>query len=128
MRKGVIYLIGVLVAALLVTPVATASGGGTEIRKAGACTGNSTWKLKVKKDDAVIEQSFEVDSNVVGQTWRVVFKDNGVAYWSGYRKTLAPSGAFEVTKFHADSAGSDFMVARATNVSTGEICRGAATI
>jgi hypothetical protein len=117
-----------IVALVLVAPATSASGGGSEIRKEGKCSGTSTWKLKVKKDDALIEQSFEVDSNVVGQTWRVVFKDNGVAYWSGYRKTLAPSGAFEVTKFHADSAGSDFMVARATNVSTGEVCRGAATI
>src|SRR4051794_38780133 len=125
MRKAMIFLLGTLLAALLVTP-AMASGGGTVIRKAGVCSGTSTAAFKVKKDDGLIVTEFELDSNVVGQTWRFAFKDNGVKFFGGLRTTQAPSGSFTVRKAIPDPAGSDRITASATNLSTGEVCRASA--
>jgi hypothetical protein len=83
------------------------------------------WKLKAKPEDGGrIEVEFEVDSNKVGQTWNVVLRDNGTTFWSGTRKTLAPSGSFSVSKLTNNRAGTDNLVGRATNPATGEVCRG----
>ena len=50
---------------------------------------------------------------------------NGSLSASGTRTTLAPSGAFTVRRLVLNRAGSDSIVFRATNVRSGEVCRGA---
>ena len=118
-----------LVAAVLATtPAATASGGGAEVRKTGKCSMSSTWKLKLKKDDGRIETEFEVDQNVVGDTWRVTLKHNGNRFFRDRRTTKAPSGSFEVNKSVNDAAGKDTISARARNLSTDELCKAQASI
>ena len=64
---------------------------------------------------------------MVGQVWTVVIRDNGNLVFRGDRTTLAPSGSFGVRRVVTNLAGSDNVVARATNAQTGEVCRGAAT-
>ena len=121
-------LIGLAVGALMSAAPAYASGGGSAVAKAGSCSNGSTWKLKAKPDNGQLEVSFEVDSNVVGQQWSVRLLDNGVAFFSGSRTTVAPSGSFTVRRFTADLAGTDTIVGRASNPATGEVCRGKLTI
>jgi hypothetical protein len=122
--------IAVALAATALIPTAALAKHGGDNRKqvSGSCTGNATSKLKAKPDDGQIEVQFEVDSNVVGQTWQFRLKDNGVVFASGTRVTQAPSGSFEVRRLTADQAGTDTIVGQARNPSTGETCRGTVTL
>jgi hypothetical protein len=64
---------------------AFARGGGGGVQASGSCGGGSTWKLSAKPDNGRLEVEFEVDQNVVGDTWKVVMKDNGTAFFKGQR-------------------------------------------
>lgn len=118
-------VLGMAIAATAVVLVpGAASANDADVRVSGKCSGHSVWKLKAKPEDGGrIEVEFEVDSNKVGQTWKVALKDNGTTFWSGARTTVAPSGSFTVAKRTANQAGTDQLVGRATNAATGEICR-----
>jgi hypothetical protein len=121
-----IAIVGALALPILqLGPVAMAKGG--DVIRTGSCSGTSTWKLKVSPDNGRLEVDFEVDQNRAGDTWSVRMRDNGVLFFSGQRVTQAPSGSFEVRKLTANRAGADNIVARATNLRTGEVCRGTAT-
>jgi hypothetical protein len=108
--------------ALVATAAPMAMAKGAEVRKSGACSAGATWKLKAKKDDGRLEVELEVDSNRVGQAWRVRVKDNGVLVYSGTRRTVAPSGSFEVERRIANRAGSDTITATATHAASGQTC------
>jgi hypothetical protein len=129
MRKGIrVGLVGLMAATVLGTaPAAFASHGGG-VQKSGPCSASSTWKLKASLDNGQIETQFEVDSNVVGQTWKVRLSDNGHVYFKGMRLTQPPSGSFEVRKFTSNQAGSDVIRGQAMNPTTGETCAGSVTI
>jgi hypothetical protein len=118
------------VVALAIAPSALSGGSkdGDRVIKRGGCSAATTWKLKAKPDDGRIEVEFEVDQNRVGKRWRVTIVRNGSAVFSGIRRTVAPSGSFEVRRLLADSAGSDRIVARARALAGGETCRGSLTI
>jgi hypothetical protein len=103
-----------------------AASGGDAVRSSGSCGGAVTWKLKAKHDNGRIEVEFEVDSNRVGQTWKVRLRDNGELFFAGERTTQAPSGSFEVHKRTADRAGSDAIRARA--VHGDRVCVGSVTV
>jgi hypothetical protein len=129
MQKGMRVVLAGLVALsiLAITPVAFASGGskGREVIRQGSCTGSSDWKLKAKADDGRLEVEFEVDQNVAGDTWAVRLKDNGMVFFKGQRTTQPPSGSFEVRRLTDNLAGTDHIVGKAMNLSTGEVCKGA---
>lgn len=93
----------------------------------GACTAGSDWKLKLSPEDGKIETEFEVDSNVVGQSWKAKLKQNGVLVVKKVKVTKAPSGSFTLRRVLPDATGSDVIVGKARNLSTGETCRGEAT-
>jgi stage V sporulation protein SpoVS len=113
------------VAALGVAPAAVAKDG--DVRVAGTCTGPSTSKLKLGREDGGrIEVEFEVDQNRVGRRWAVVLRHNGVVVRRLVRVTRAPSGSFEARALLADRAGADRIVATGTRA--GESCRAAARI
>ena len=126
-RIGAALLLPLTVAAAvgIATPAHAKDG---EVRKAGACSGNSTWKLKAAPDNGRLEVAFEVDSNRVGQTWNWRLVDNGTAVASGQATTVAPSGSFEVKRFIANKAGADTIRGAARNPATGETCVGTLTI
>ncbi len=107
----------------LLIPVAAAAKGGDAVRVTGSCTGHSTSKLKAKHDNGRIEVEFEVDQNRNGKVWRVKLWDDGVRVFAGYRTTVAPSGSFSLSRRIANRAGTDTIVAKATNLKSGEVCR-----
>jgi hypothetical protein len=105
---------------------AFAKGGG--VQNQGSCSGTSTWKLKASAEDGGrLEVEFEVDSNVVGQTWVWQLKDNGARVAAGQNKTVAPSGSFDVRRFINNQAGADKINAAALNRATNEVCAGSVT-
>jgi hypothetical protein len=126
MTKIIVLAIAVLAAALT-TSAALASGGDREVIKRGSCSGNATWKLKAKADDGRIETEFEVDQNRVGRRWHVRIRQDGVLRADVIKATQAPSGSFEVRRLLPNTPGSDFIVAKATALATGQTCRGALT-
>jgi hypothetical protein len=129
MRRFVaLALAAVAATVVLVAAMPAAAGGGKEVRRAGNCSGSADWKLKVKHDDGRIETEFEVDQNRNGQRWRVVLRRDGVLFFRGVRTTHAPSGSFEVNRRPRNPAGLDRVTARAVNLSSGQVCRAAATI
>ena len=108
-------------------PLAQAKGGDATIRT-GTCSGSADWKLKAKHDDGRLEVEFEVDSNQSGQTWRVRVRDNGVRVIATRATTGGASGSFSVERKVANRAGSDSLVARARDLSSGQVCVGRLTI
>lgn len=112
-------------AALISLTPAMASARDDDVRTSGSCSGRSTWKMKAQSEDNnKLEAELEVDSNVNGQRWNIVLRNNGVVVWRGSRTTVAPSGSFSVSRLIANRAGSDTITGRATNPVTGEVCRG----
>ena len=124
----VLGLTALTAAVALVAAVPAAAGGDDDVIRRGSCSGASDWKLKLGLDDGKIETQFEVDQNRNGQRWRVVLKRDGNRFFRGVRTTHAPSGSFEVERKTKNPAGPNRIKARAVNLSSGEICKGAATI
>lgn len=119
-----------LVAALALTVAGAmpASAKDGDVIRRGACSGTSDWKLKLSPENGKTEVEYEVDSNVVGQTWRVRIFQNGQRIFAGSRVTKAPSGSFTVRLLAANPAGTDTFKGRAVNPATGEACVGRASI
>lgn len=107
--------------ALVVAPSPAFAKDG-DIIKTGNCSGLTDWKLKVGREDGGLEVEYQVDSNRVGQQWRVRLLDDGVLRASVTRTTKAPSGSFTVRRIIPNMAGTDDIVARARNLATGELC------
>ena len=121
--------LGLLFAALLTATLAVpALARDGDVIRTGACSGNSDWKLKAGPRDGRIEVEFEVDQNRVGREWRVRLSDNGDVFFRGIRTTQAPSGSFEVERTTANRAGTDRIVGRAVNLSSGEVCQGVVSL
>ena len=108
-------------------PAAVADDDDGETLRTGSCSGTADWKLKAQRDDGALEVEWEVDSNRVGQVWRVRIFDNGDRVVATRRTTLAPSGSFEVERHITNRPGSDQLGARSRNLATGQVCRGALT-
>ncbi len=115
-------LVAPLALAASVAVAAPAFAKAGEVRNAGTCSANSTWKIKAAPDNGALEVAFEVDSNVVGQTWQWVLLDNGNRVAAGQSKTVAPSGSFEVRRIIANQPGTDKIRGGAKNPATGETC------
>jgi hypothetical protein len=129
MQKVVMLSLALVAAVLCVAGAASARGGRTEPTiKSGSCSGSATWKLKAKLDDGRIETEFEVDQNRVGRRWHVKIRRNGVLAFDGIRRTMAPSGSFEVRRRLGNAAGPDRIVAKATALANGQTCRGVVTL
>ena len=114
--------------AVMVGGTVPALAGDDDVIREGSCSAGSDWKLKLSPEDGRLEVEFEVDQNVVGDTWRVRIFQNGNRIFAGTRETTAPSGSFEVRRMAPNTAGTDFFRARAVNLGTGEVCVGRASI
>ena len=123
MRTFVVSTIVATAALLaLVSPAAARDNPG--VLKTGKCTSGTTWKFKAKGEDAGVETEFEVDQNRVGRRWSLVLRRNGSVVFRGVRRTVAPSGSFEVRKI---LSGGGRITATARALSSGETCRAALT-
>jgi len=128
MKRRIVWPVAVALTVASFGAAAPAMAGADDVVKEGNCSDASTWKLKLSPEDGNIEVEFEVDQNVVGDTWRVVMGHNGERFFRGKRTTKAPSGSFEVRRVVEDLDGTDTIKARARNTSTDEVCVGRASI
>ena len=118
---GVIAATVVASTVTLATPAAARHGGDGVINR-GSCSQAGSWKLKAKHDDGRLEVEFEVDTNRVGQRFKVRLSDNREVFFRDRRTTRAPSGSFEVESRTANRAGTDVIRGRA--VRGDNVCRG----
>jgi hypothetical protein len=126
-RRAAATVLGavLMTAGLAATPAAARDG---DVRASGNCSNRSDWKLKLGARDNGIETEFEVDSNRVGQVWKVRIFHDGERVFAGRRTTKEPSGSFTVRITVPDHSGTDVIVGKARNLRTDERCRGRATI
>lgn len=125
MRKGIALALATALA--LLAPAGAAVAGDRDLIREGSCGRSSDWKLKLSREDGGIEVEFEVDQNVTGDRWRVRIRHDGDVAFRGVRTTRGASGSFEVRIVENDRAGTDRFRGKALNLSTGEVCVGAAS-
>ena len=122
----------VLITAISVlTPLTLSSAavaGTSDVERRGSCSGSSHWELDLVRDRGRIEVDFEVTQHVIGDRWRVRLLHDGDVFFRDVRTTHGDDGSFDVERRTNDAAGTDRFAARAVNTSTGEVCRGTATI
>lgn len=108
-------------AALVIVPAANAapSSGLTY----GHCTKGHVVSLQLQHSDpGLIDSGFEVDLVKAGSLWSVALTHNGVSYYSGTKKALAPGATFSVDRVLPDRLGIDTVSGYARNLTTGEVC------
>lgn len=115
----------VAAAALLALGSPALGAGDPGVLKTGKCSAGATCKLEAKRDDGGVEAEFEVDQNRVGRRWSVVLSRDGSVVFRGIRRTVAPSGSFEVRKI---VPGGGRMVATAKALAGGQTCRAAVSV
>jgi hypothetical protein len=128
-RIVVVAITGLVAMTLLGAAPALASGGDpskADVVKSGSCSGSSAWKLKLSPDNGKIEVDFEVHQAQANQTWQVRMRHNGNLFFHAARSTDA-SGSFDVTRRVVNRSGQDAFLVKATNPSTGEICKASGT-
>ena len=126
MRKLTVLI--ALLAAAVAIPAAAPGKGNPGVVRSGKCSGNATWKLKAKNDDARLEIELEVDQNISGRRWNVVIKRGSTVIFRGSRTTAPPSGSFTVRRLAANPAGPDRISATARSVAGNQLCRAALTV
>jgi hypothetical protein len=121
-------MVGAVALTLSATAALPASARDGDVIRRGACSGASDWKLKLSPENGKIEVEYEVDSNRVGQTWKVRLFHGDDRVFAGQRETKGTSGSFTVRIVEPNRAGTDSFHARATNLASGEVCGGRASI
>jgi len=112
-------------AAVLAVPAAFAKGGHHRaVLVRGACTQQSTSKLKVSREDRGIEVEFQVDQNRNRVPWKVALRRNGHRVALLRAVTHAPSGSFKIRRVIAGRLGANRISARA--IRSGETCTASA--
>lgn len=109
----------VVALAAIMLPAQAATGGKVTT---GTCSGTSTWMLTLKYDAGRVESDVEVQTSVAGHPWRSTFKDNMVVFGHAL-KTTAGDGSFSATRYAPNQVGTDAILVRAKNLTTGEVCR-----
>jgi hypothetical protein len=117
-------LAGALLTAAVAMPVLPASANDDDVIREGSCSGRTDWKLKASPENGRIEVEGEIDSNRKGQQWRWRLLHNGSLSDRGTKTTTGRSGSFEVRRVVVDLRGTDKLVFKATNRTSGETCRG----
>lgn len=122
------------VAALLLGSVAMSGPGAYgddhvhhDVNRSGSCSMNGRWHLELDNATNRIEVHFEAESHAAGQVWKVTMRHNGVLFVDGTRRS-DHDGHFEVHKWVHDRAGLDRIFGKGVNRTTGEVCKGLASI
>ena len=117
-----------LITALALPAVPAQAASGQPVVATGRCSAASTWELKLSPtSDGLIEVEFEVDQDLVGDTWGVALAQNGTVFYRN-RRTTTGGGTFEVRVLTDDTPEVDRFRAGARNTRTGETCLGTASI
>jgi hypothetical protein len=128
-RLPTLLVLALSLSLLLATAPSVLARGGKDQRvtRTGKCTKNSTWKLKLKREDGGrIETELEVDQNKAGVRWSVTLRRGSTVLTRTAATTRGRSGSFSLSRLIPDGAGTDTISATATR--RGETCRAKASI
>jgi hypothetical protein len=115
------------VASIVVEPVIDTWTVSPKVARHGACSGPSSWRLRLVREQGRIKIRFEVSGGKADQRWNIFISDNGDRVFAGGRIS-GPNGSFIVRTATRDRDGTDTIQAGANNAVTGETCRGRASI
>jgi hypothetical protein len=126
MKKVMLLLTitALLAAAAVIAGPAAARGGG--VRVVGKCTGSSTIKLKLSKEDTGIQVQLELETQPASK-WAITLQDNGSTFFQRTKMARA-NGVIHVRRLIPDQTGSDTVSGSAANKASGETCSVSATI
>ena len=113
-----------ITAVLLTTATPAAVANDRDVKREGRCSPSGEWKVKASPEDGRLEVEGEVDTNRNGQRWHWSIRHNGSIAATGQRKTVGPSGSFEVRRVLANRRGTDTFVFTARRDGTQQLCRG----
>jgi hypothetical protein len=102
--------------------------GEDEIRKRGACSSRSMWRLRTEADDGRIEIRFVIRSRGPGRSWTYTIRQGGTVAAAGRRTTKGKHGRLRVRRTIPDDPGIRTLTATARNLRTREYCRAAVNI
>jgi hypothetical protein len=95
-----------------------------EMRREGACSGHSDWRLEVRHEDAdTLQVRFRIDHTPNGAVWEIFLSDNGSRFFAGTRSS-GSNGELQVRKQTADRSGTDRIKGYGYSRATGEVCSG----
>ncbi len=117
-------------AALLAVPAAASAAPirmEVERESDGRCSARSTWDLNLEKENGRIDIDVEIDSPTAGQRWTIKVTHEGRTVVNRTR-TTDRDGEVEVSKHVPNTRGKDKVTFRATNRTTGEVCRATLSI
>jgi len=113
------------IAAMIVLTLTLAMPASAQTRAKvtnGTCANKSTWTLTLKRDSGRIEADIDVHTLKAGQVWNSVFRDNGTIF-AHATKTSGADGSWSASRFATNRTGTDAFIVKATNATTGEVCR-----
>lgn len=103
------------------SPAAADEGDGSEVRKAGSCTGSSRSSLRVRSKDDALEVEFEIDARRSG-TWNVILLHERRIVFRGPLRARGTSSSVRLRRTLADWYGRDAISVRASGPRA-ETCR-----
>ena len=127
MRRSMVVVLVTM--GLVIAGAITASAGNLEVKKEGACSRSSEWKLEVRlEDNNTFRVRWEADSGRAGQPWRLTLRQNGVVIASVIRTTNVDGEAQLNLRGIQNTAGTDTFAGLARNRNTGETCSASVSI
>jgi hypothetical protein len=128
-RSMVVALVAMGVATTGVFGPLAARAGNLEVKKEGACSRASEWKLEVRlEDNNTFRVRWEADSGRAGQRWRLTLRQNGDVIASAVRTTNVDGEAQLNLRGIQNATGTDTFAGFARNRGTGETCSASARI
>jgi hypothetical protein len=119
------------IAVIAAAPVASAHGRGAdpdEVVVRGSCSADSDWTLRLVEHHRWIGVAFKVDSDAVGEPWRLALRHGRRPFFIDVRRSSDPDGIVGVRRPIRNTRGIDVVHARAVNLETRERCRAVAAI
>lgn len=116
--------------ALLAAPAAAGAAPmptGVERERLGWCSSSSIWDLNLEKEHGLIDIDLDLETRTAGQAWKVQITHEGRVVFNKVRSTDR-DGELEISRIVKNTRGKDKVTFRATNRSTGEVCRASLTI
>jgi hypothetical protein len=97
-------------------------GGNDDVIRALSCSGGSTGKLKLGREDgARVEAEFELEHVSAGRRWRIQLRHGSVLVTDVVRTSTA-TGRIELRRLLADRAGADRVSVVAQRLPSGQRC------
>jgi len=112
---------GIAVAGDAAALASGSAGSSADRDREGACTSAARYDFEADRERGHYEVSFEVDSDVSGQHWRLTLWHDGKRAYQDVKVTDG-EGEADFERNRPNTAGSDTFKVKATHLATGKGC------